>query len=416
MCSSWLSRDNMRPISTQPASAHGLPKIHKSFNSLPPFLPIIDTTGTAYQPVAKFLTNLLNPLTTNEFSIKDTFDTVSHINNLPRKLFDDGYRFVSFDVKSLFTNVPLKKTVNIILNRIYKSKLISTTLTKRTLKKLILDSCTKTIFSLNGEYYKQTDGVSIRSPLGPTLANIIMTEFETVIIKRLINSGIIVFYKRYVDDTLVLAKPTDIKHILNTFNTFDSQIQFTVDQFPDNDIHFLDIQILPNGTTVYRKQTHTGQYQHYSSYTPWLRKISWIRALIHRAHNICSNDELLNLELNNIVSFMSWNGFPRKLSRKLLTLLKPSSPNPNNSNNVIDPTTTKIWIHLPFLGKNGTKLTNNFIRKISPLLKSPCKFIVNWKTTDTNCFISLKDPTPKTYQSSVVYEFKCPGCNLRRKN
>ena len=40
---------------------------------------------------------------------------------------------------------------------------------------------------------------------------------------------------RYVG-TLVLAKPSDIKHILNTFNTFDSQIQFTVDQFPDNDI------------------------------------------------------------------------------------------------------------------------------------------------------------------------------------
>ena len=138
------------------------------------------------------------------------------------------------------------------------------------------------------------------SPLGPILANIIMTEFETVIVKTLINSSKIVFYKRYVDDTLVLAKPSDIEHILNTFNTFDSQIQFTVDKFPDNDIHFLDIQILQNGTTVYRKPTHTGQYQHYSSYTPWSRKISWIRALIHRAHKICSNDEHLKAELSNI--------------------------------------------------------------------------------------------------------------------
>ena len=67
------------------------------------------------------------------------------------------------------------------------------------------------------------------SPLGPTLANIIMTELETVIIKPLINSGKIVFYKRYVDDTLVLAKLSDIEYILNTFNTFHSQIQFTVD-------------------------------------------------------------------------------------------------------------------------------------------------------------------------------------------
>ena len=124
--------NNIRPASTQPARGHGPLKIHKSFDILPPFRPIIDTTGTAYQSVAKFLTKLLNPFT-NKFSGKDTFDAVSHVNNLPRKLFDDRYRFVSFDVKCFFTNVPLKKTVDIFLNRIYKSKLISTTLTKRTL-------------------------------------------------------------------------------------------------------------------------------------------------------------------------------------------------------------------------------------------------------------------------------------------
>ena len=85
------------------------------------------------------------------------------------------------------------------------------------------------------------------SPLGPALANIITTELKTVIVKPLINSGKIVLYKRYVDDTLVLAKPSDIEmieYILNTFNTIHSQIQFTVDKFPDNDIHFLDSQTL----------------------------------------------------------------------------------------------------------------------------------------------------------------------------
>ena len=47
-----------------------------------------------------------------------------------------------------------------------------------------------------------------------------------------------------MDDTLVLTKPSDIEHKLNTFNTFDSQIQFTTgNKFSDNDIHFLDIQI-----------------------------------------------------------------------------------------------------------------------------------------------------------------------------
>jgi hypothetical protein len=142
--------ESMRPTSTKSARAHGLPKIHKTFDTLPPFRPIIDTTGTAYQPTAEFITQLLNPLTINEFTIQDSFDAVHEINNIPPNLFNDGYKFVSFDVKSLFTNIPLHKTVNIILKRIHDDKLISTKLTKRTLKKLILDSCTKTIFSLKG--------------------------------------------------------------------------------------------------------------------------------------------------------------------------------------------------------------------------------------------------------------------------
>ena len=87
----------------------------------------------------------------------------------------------------------------------------------------------------------------------------------------------------------------------------------------------------------------------------------------------------------------------QKLTRKLLTLFKPSTHNPcstvTDNNSIIEQSTIKIWIHLPFLGKYGTKLTNSFIWKISPLLISPCKFIVNWKTTDANCFISLKDHT-----------------------
>ena len=101
--------------------------------------------------------------------------------------------------------------------------------------------------------------------------DIIMTEFENGIIKPLITTGTIAFNKRYVDDTIVLTKPCELHIISKQFNSFHPQIQFTIDQFSDNDIHFLDTQILPNGTTVYRKQTHTGQYQHFYSYTPWSR-------------------------------------------------------------------------------------------------------------------------------------------------
>ena len=84
--------------------------------------------------------------------------------------------FVSLDVVSLFTNVHLKKTVNIMLKRIYNNKEISTTLSKCSLKKLILDACQK----------PQIDGVSMGGSLGPVLANIIMTKFEKVVLENLI--------------------------------------------------------------------------------------------------------------------------------------------------------------------------------------------------------------------------------------
>ena len=120
----------MRPKNAKPARASGLPKIHKDFDILPPFRPIIDTTGMSHYLTAQFLANLLKPLTENQFTFKDSFDAARKIDQIPKELFDIGYRYVSFDVESLFTNVPLKKTIDIILKRIFNDKLISTNLKK----------------------------------------------------------------------------------------------------------------------------------------------------------------------------------------------------------------------------------------------------------------------------------------------
>ena len=45
-------------------------------------------------------------------------------------MFDDGHIFASFDVESLFTNVPLQRTINIVLDRVYNNKLTAPQLKK----------------------------------------------------------------------------------------------------------------------------------------------------------------------------------------------------------------------------------------------------------------------------------------------
>ena len=61
----------------------------------------------------------MNRLTSNEFTIKDSFDAVTQIKNISQGLLDKGYRFISFDVASLSTNVPLKNQYY-IKKRLYR--------------------------------------------------------------------------------------------------------------------------------------------------------------------------------------------------------------------------------------------------------------------------------------------------------
>ena len=136
----------------------------------------------------------MNPLTLNDFTVKDSFDAANKIQEISMELFDSGYKFIRFDVISLFTNAPLAKTIDIILKRVYSEKLVTTNLTKRTRKKLLKDACSKTAFTFNDKISKQIDGVSMGPPLGPLLINAFVTELGKDIIQKLIDKKFVKFY------------------------------------------------------------------------------------------------------------------------------------------------------------------------------------------------------------------------------
>ena len=205
---------------------------------------------------------------------------------------------------------------------------------KRTLKKLLKDCCTKNAFTFNNVIYEQTDGVSMGSCLGLTLANIIKTELETKVVDSLFKDGLLKFYIRYVDDTLALIKESDIDDVIGKLNSFHPSLNVTVDKFDDGVVHYLDLKIIDNESDIYYKDTHTGQYIHISSYTPWNIKTAWIKALYNRATKICSNQKLLDDQMKKILSFMSWNGFPNYVSKPLLHRLKSNSTILSSNNSI----------------------------------------------------------------------------------
>ena len=102
------------------------------------------------------------------------------------------------------------------------------------------------------------DGESVVGWLAPVVASIIMTESEKVIVNKLVKENVIIFYTRYVDDTLSVIQKKIINYVLNQFHSFDKNLKFTIFTFQNSVPHFVDIEICPNWLVSYHKHTETG--------------------------------------------------------------------------------------------------------------------------------------------------------------
>ena len=130
-----IEYDILYPSGSAPARIYGTPRMHKfsSSDSFPKLRPIASSIGTFNYNLARFLCDLLSPLVPNDYSRKDTFSFVSQIKNanLSKKFL------VSYDVTSLFANIPLQETTDIARNLIFNHN-PSLNITRKELKKLFL--------------------------------------------------------------------------------------------------------------------------------------------------------------------------------------------------------------------------------------------------------------------------------------
>ena len=121
--------------------------------------------------MAKFLVPILRPLTTNQYSISNSTNFVKEVCSLS---FDSNIVMASFDVKSLFTNIPLKETIEIIMANISDEQISSFGLDRPSFPKFLELATCNNVFTFDKQLYNQIDGVAMGSPLGPVLADIFM--------------------------------------------------------------------------------------------------------------------------------------------------------------------------------------------------------------------------------------------------
>ena len=407
------------PSGSNPGKFYGTAKVHKikpdEQNKIEkfPLRPIISNIGTATHKTAQYLCNLLSPLALSNYTVQNTNQFVNEIKNMTPP---DGYVAISFDVVSLFTNVPLRKTIDIILRKVYDEKLIRTDIPKKNLEKLLLLCTQGTPFTFDNKMYVQVDGVMMGSPLRPLFANIFMSELENTIIPTLGNK--VLHWKRYVDDTFAFIKPGTADEIQHVLNSFHEKIKFTYEYEQSNTISFLDVLVTRSNdgtlqTSVYRKQTHTDVYLNWNAHAPTTWKISTIRSLVKRAFSISSTETALNHKLSHLQKvFTTFNNYPNKVVDNIINTERTQTVNTLNEEDQPLENNETVTLTLPYAGQKGELLMKKMKKTVTDALNNPnnkVQVIYNTKKLSSN--FPVKDKTNPHHQHNVVYHAECPEPN-----
>ena len=77
-----------------------------------------------------------------------------------------------FDIKSLFTNIPVAETCDIIMQQLYPNpNILYNGFTSGTFKKMLRNCTENNIYLFNEKLYEQVDGCPMGGCISPTMAN-----------------------------------------------------------------------------------------------------------------------------------------------------------------------------------------------------------------------------------------------------
>ncbi|XP_067126891.1 uncharacterized protein [Centruroides vittatus] len=134
----------------------------------------------------------------NITSLRAAIDAAfTNINQELNKIgIEETFRVASLDIVDMYPSV----TWEIIENKLQQLKVDEEILD------LIDFTYRSNYFEIDGNYYTQQEGISMGSVIGPKLAELITIEIDEIISKI---PGI-KFYRRYVDDVLIMCNKTEI--------------------------------------------------------------------------------------------------------------------------------------------------------------------------------------------------------------
>ena len=273
--------------------------------------------GSAYYKIAKQVAFWLSivPECQINCSTKSIVDSLSAIK------LEKGELLVSFDVVSLYTNVPVMEAIQVCADLLYDKCCMP--VDKDTFIVLAkLASCDVIMLTPDG-YYRQVDGLAMGSPCAPLLANGWLSQYDSQIRDNA------KWYFRYMDDIFREIAETKYDSKLEEVNTYHDSLGFTGEKEHEGALPALDSKLINNdgvlSSTWYCKPTDTGLIMNFHALAPMKYKRAAVIGFVHRIYRACSNWQNFHESLERAKSILLKNQYPPSFTEKLIHETLPTS-------------------------------------------------------------------------------------------
>ncbi|XP_062541027.1 uncharacterized protein LOC134209061 [Armigeres subalbatus] len=242
------------------------------------------------------------------------------------------------------------------------------------------------------------------NPLSPTIADMVMETLLNNVMTKI--SFPVPVIRKYVDD-LILALPTEkVLEVLDIFNKYNPNIQFTHETEENCRLPYLDMIVVRLSdqsikTEWYQKPIASGRFLDFLSGHPLHMKMNMVNNFVQRVRKLTTN--LPRSTVNTIIDqHLQRNHYPASLRHRLINHMIDSGKQHTTTANKDD------VIYKPMV------FVNNLTNRLAKMFRTDFPNIViatRNEYTIKSLFTQTKDHIPTELRNNVIYKIPCGDCD-----